>query len=192
MITPAHWDKGISYLAYRTMINASISEGKITEYLDYTKMNVQRMNRLDKTATILPALAEKVATLPAQKWLILTEGWCGDAAQNLPILAKLADLASQIELRLLLRDAHLDLMDLYLTEGGRSIPKLIVFEEPATDIQDWKEFFNWGPRPAPAQDLVLSLKKAETPFEVLSEKLHKWYADDKGIHLQQELLALFL
>ena len=172
------------------MIDKLMAEGKTTgekqdaELLAYAKLNIQRMNRLDKTATVLPAMQEKIKQVQPQKWLILTEGWCGDAAQNIPILIKMADFAPQIEIRFLLRDEHLTIMDLYLTNGGRSIPKLIALSA------DWKELFNWGPRPLPAQELLVELKKENLPFKLLAEKLHKWYADDKNIHLQEEFLAL--
>lgn len=190
MITPQHWEKAISYKDYRNMIDALMAEGKTTgekqtpELLAYAKLNIQRMNRLDKTATVLPALEEKIKHAKPQKWLILTEGWCGDAAQNLPILIKIAELAPQIEVRFLLRDENLDIMDLYLTNGGRSIPKLIALSA------DGQELFNWGPRPLPAQEFLIELKKTNPPFDVLAEKLHKWYADDKNQHLQEEILAL--
>lgn len=196
MITPQDWEKGLSYPTYKKMIQSLVAEGKTTgtkqtpALLEYTNLNIHRMNRWEKTATILPELAEKLKNLPPQNWLILTEGWCGDAAQNIPIFVKFTEIAPQINLRLLLRDEHLDIIDMYLTAGGRSIPKLIAFEKPTTEASEWKEFFNWGPRPAPAQELLIELKKTETPFNVLTEKLHKWYADDKNAHVQAEILKL--
>jgi len=190
MITSSDWDNAISYTNYRNMVDALVAEGKTTgikqsqSLLDYTRLNVQRMHRWDKTAVILSELQEAIKNTPAQKWLVITEGWCGDAAQNVPILAKLSDENPHIEMRIILRDENLPIMDLYLTNGGRSIPKLIALDN------DFKEIFNWGPRPAVAQTLVEALKKAETPFEALAEQLHKWYAEDKNAHLQAEFLEL--
>jgi hypothetical protein len=196
MITPSHWEQAVSYQTYRAMMDHLVAEGKTTgetqtqELLDYTRMNIRRMVRWDKTAVISPELQAILPTLPAQKWLILTEGWCGDAAQNVPMLVKIAEACPQIELRLLLRDEHLDLMDLYLTNGGRSIPKLIAFEKPTTQADEWKQFFHWGPRPEVAQTMVLQMKHDKIPFAELAEKLHKWYSDDQHTHLQKEMVAL--
>ncbi|TAE05819.1 MAG: thioredoxin family protein [Bacteroidetes bacterium] len=196
MVTPAHWEKAISYTEYRAMIDALVAEGKTTgeaqstELLEYTRMNIRRMSRWDKTGVVNADMQTLLPTLPAQKWLVLTEGWCGDAAQNVPMLVKFAELNPQIEIRFLLRDEHLDLMDLYLTNGGRSIPRLIAFEQPATEASAWHEFFVWGPRPEVAQDLVMRMKAEKVPFAELAEKLHKWYSDDQHKHLQADFYAL--
>ena len=58
-------------------------------------------------------------------WLILTEAWCGDAAQNIPTIEKIARENDRIKTLYLLRDENLELMDKYLTGGARAIPKLI-------------------------------------------------------------------
>src|SRR6476660_9616032 len=125
--------KGISYDEYRRLINALIMIGKSTakkdseNLLEYSKLNVARMNRLDKTIELIPELREAVEQiLSPQTWLVLTEGWCGDAAQIAPVFDKIAQLNSNIELKFLLRDETPELMNWYLTNGkSRSIPKLI-------------------------------------------------------------------
>ena len=77
-------------------------------------------------------------------WFVLTEGWCKDAAQIVPVLHALAKLNSNIELKVLLRDDNLDLMDQYLTNGKRrSIPRLI-----AVDPDVMEELSSWGPSAA--------------------------------------------
>ena len=136
MITKELFEKGYSYEEYRTLINKLYVSGKTTgidhseAMLGYTKMNIQRMNRLDKTIEINEEIRTDLATIPYQlNWLVLTEAWCGDAAQNIPILSKMANASSKIHLRFLLRDENLDVMDKYLTNGGRAIPKLIVLDQ---------------------------------------------------------------
>ncbi len=190
MVTSSDWEKGISYLAYREMVNDLVAAGKTTgeeqseKLLNYTQMNVQRMRRWDKTAVINPDLHSLLQKVVPQKWLVLTEGWCGDVSQSLPTLVKMADASPHIELRVLLRDENNALMNMYLTNGGKSIPKLIAVDT------DFNELFNWGPRPVAAQTLITTLKQVETPFEELSEQLHKWYATDKNAHLQAEFIEL--
>ncbi|HRH60623.1 MAG TPA: thioredoxin family protein, partial [Chitinophagaceae bacterium] len=131
----------------------------------------------------LSALVQNIAA--PQTWLVLTEGWCGDAAQIIPVLHKLAALNSNIALKFLLRDENLELMDMYLTKGiSRSIPKLIVLDE------NNDELFNFGPRPGALQEIFYHLKANAVPNAVIKEEIHKWYAKDKTITTQLEILEL--
>ncbi|MGI4874966.1 MAG: thioredoxin family protein [Janthinobacterium lividum] len=182
-----------TYTAYRQLIEQLLAEGKTTgphqseELLHYAQLNEQRMHRLDKTVRVLPELAEAVQHLSRPYlWLIITEGWCGDAAQLVPVFEAVA-LASQGQLttRYLLRDDNPDLIDQYLTGGGRAIPKLVVLHPDTLE-----EATHWGPRPAPAQELFLRLKAEGVPHEEFAVQLHTWYAHDKTQTTQQELLAL--
>ncbi|TGE26711.1 thioredoxin family protein [Hymenobacter metallicola] len=182
-----------SYAAYRQLIDVLQADGKTTgpqqsELLtNYTRLNVQRMSRLDKTVHLLPELSEALAALTKPYiWLIITEGWCGDAAQIVPVLEATAQAsAGKITTHYLLRDENLDLMDQYLTNGGRSIPKLVVL-----DAATLTEVGQWGPRPHTAQQMFLELKSQNLPFEEFSTQLHGWYAKDKTQSTQAELLTL--
>ena len=158
--------------------------------IDFTRINWQRVKRWNKTLQIQPALREIITrqTTPL-KFLIITEAWCGDAAQNIPVIAKMVALNPLWGLRLVLRDENPELMDLYLTNGGRSIPKVIAFDETGTEL------FNWGPRPRPAQEMVMHYKHMPEPrpdYTLFSEQLHKWYTMDKGQTLQRELTDLIM
>lgn len=191
-VSTAYTDRGMYYDEYRRLIDAFLMVGKSTakkeseSLVEYSKLNVVRMNRLDKTTEILPELQERISEISApQTWLVLTEGWCGDAAQIVPVLNKIAELNTNIQLRFLLRDEHLDLMDQYLTNGkSRSIPKLVVTDE------NNNELFNWGPRPAALQELYYHMKANAMNNDTIKEEIHKWYAKDKTISIQKDLLAL--
>jgi hypothetical protein len=182
-----------TYQAYRQLIDSLLAEGKSTgpkqseELAAYSALNVKRMERLDKTVQVQPALAAAAAGLRATYlWLIITEGWCGDAAQLLPVIEAVAQ-ASQghLSTRYVLRDEHPELMDQYLTGGGRAMPKLLVLHPDTL-----AEITHWGPRPAPAQELVLKLKAEGATHEEFSLQLHTWYAHDRTQTTQTELLAL--
>ena len=144
------------------------------------------MNRLDKTIELSQAFETQIkAITEKQSWLVLTEGWCGDAAQIIPVLAKAAALNSNIDLTFLLRDENPGLMEQYLYKGrSKSIPKLIVVNEDA------EELFNWGPRPAVAQELFESMKAEGASYDLIKEKIHGWYAKDKTLSIQKELAGL--
>ncbi len=191
VITEDVIEDSMSYEEYRELINNLLDEDKTTggkdseDLVNYTRMNVQRMRRLDKTIELDRKLRKKLDEVERSwYWVVLTEGWCGDAAQNVPAVAKMAEANPKIELCLLLRDEHLEIMDEYLTDGGRSIPKLICI-----DAQTMEELGTWGPRPEPAQQMVREYKQTEDrPYKELARDLHKWYAEDKTETLQEEML----
>lgn len=191
-IQQTHIDKAMSYQQFREMTDQLLADGKTSgdnhseAMVNYTKMNMQRMKRWDKTAQLRDSLKEKLDAIPEKwVWLILVESWCGDVAQNLPLIEKMAEYSDKLDVRLLLRDQNLDIMDNYLTNGGRSIPKLVCLR-----ASDLKTLGTWGPRPAEAQQLVLELKAKNTDFKEAAEQLHGWYAKDKNQKLQDEFEQL--
>ena len=193
VLSPERLAGAYTYAAYRQLIDALMAEGKTTgetqtEALTaYARLNIQRMERLDKKAALLPEMTEALSSLTqSYEWVIITEGWCGDAAQIVPVLEKIAQAShGRIRTHYLLRDENLDLMDRYLTNGGRSIPKLLVLHPDTLT-----ELTNWGPRPALAQDLFLEMKAAGATHEEFAEQLHGWYAKNKTQATQHELLTI--
>lgn len=149
------------------------------------KLNFHRTLRVLKTFTPSEELIEAVLSISTiQTWMIITESWCGDSAQSLPIIAKVAALNNKIKLRIVLRDENLEIMDRYLTNGSRSIPKLVVFDE------NDNELFKWGPRPAYAQNLVKQLKEEGIDKSEINKQLHLWYVKNRGLEIENELLEL--
>ncbi|WP_400192783.1 thioredoxin family protein [Hymenobacter sp. B81] len=193
VLSPARLQAAHTYASYRRLIDELLAQGLTTgpqqsvELTAYARLNEQRMSRLDKTTTVLPELQAALAQLGQRYvWLVLTEGWCGDAAQIVPVLEQVAQASQgRLETRYLLRDDNLDLMDRYLTGTSRSIPKLVVLR-----ADDLTEVAHWGPRPAAAQELLLRLKAEGASHEVYAEQVHAWYAKDRTRSTQQELLAL--
>lgn len=191
--SPSHLEHAIPYPEYREMIDALMGQNKTTgenhseDYLNYTKLNIQRMKRLDKTTQLNSDLIELLKKAPTMKWVVLSEAWCGDAAQNIPVLHQMElESGGKISMHIVLRDENLDLMDKYLTNGGRSIPKVIFL-----DADTHQELGTWGPRPAPVQEMVEENKKNPTMnYSQFSEVVQKWYAKDKTQTLQQEITQL--
>jgi hypothetical protein len=193
MITQNELTKKMNYNTYRQILDELMTQGKTTgdnqseDYLNYAKMNLQRMNRLEKTTVITNELKEAILALPfAIELIVLTEGWCGDAAQNIPVFAAMENLfPDKIKLTLLLRDENLDIMDRYLTNGGRAIPKVI-----AQNALTHEEFSVWGPRPEACQNIMLELKEKGADLKEKAEAIHGWYAKDKTQSLQNEWVML--
>ncbi|MDN5203442.1 thioredoxin family protein [Fulvivirgaceae bacterium BMA10] len=186
-------ESAMSYEAYRNLVTEMFENGSATggqtddAMLNYTKLNQHRMKRLDKTTKLNETLIKQVEAVSEKWfWIVLTEGWCGDAAHNIPVIQKMAELNSNIELGFLLRDENLNIMDAYLTNGGRSIPKLICLRQDTLE-----EVGTWGPRPAPVQKMTLDHK--ESPKESnqdFSIRVQNWYNGDKSETIQREFESL--
>lgn len=192
IITNEHVEKAFTYTQYREMIDKRLAENKTTgtnhspDMVEYTRMNLFRMLRMEKTVELDDELVQVLLSVQTKMiWLLITEAWCGDAAENLPGLVKMSDASPLIELKLLLRDENLDVIDAYLTNGGRSIPKLV-----ALDAETLEEIGTWGPRPEPAQQLYDELKQQQLPFNEFVERIHGWYAQDRSQTLQNEFKVL--
>jgi hypothetical protein len=187
-------EKGMTFDEYSRLVDQVVAEGKTTganqteELAEYTKLNQARMRRLYKSSDLNESLLETVRNLKVNwVWLILTEAWCGDAAQNIPTIEKIARENDGIQSLYLLRDDNLELMDKYLTNGGRAIPKLICL-----DAETRKEIGTWGSRPQTAYDLFYELKEKGLEKTEIIEKIHRWYIEDNTQSLQKEFEKLLL
>lgn len=178
--------KGISYDQYKEKMaqDGLLNQNEKTK--EYIQLNKVRMNRIEKTYQVSGQLADRVKSVHHKTfWLILTEHWCGDASQTLPVFSKIAELSNgAIEMKLVYRDENPELMDAYLTGESRSIPKLIQLDSHynVTGI--------WGSRPSEAQKLVKILKSNPETAPTYGTALHAWYAKDKQKSLESEILKL--
>ncbi|MFT4832015.1 MAG: hypothetical protein ACI815_001666 [Psychroserpens sp.] len=185
--------KALSYNDYRLFMDQLVLEVGTTGleqtqmYIDYTKLNQQRMKRLDKTIQVNEDERFQISGISRKiTWLVLTESWCGDAAQTIPVLNKLAILNPNISLKIIQRDEHLELMDCFLTKGSRSIPKLL-----AIDPVSYGVLWSWGPRASEAAQLADEYKKEHgelTPQ--FKEELQVWYNRDRGKNTVADLMKL--
>ncbi|SED20709.1 Thioredoxin [Tenacibaculum sp. MAR_2009_124] len=185
--------KAISYTEYRSLVSTLIKEKKSTgdvqseDLLNYSVLNDRRMSRLDKTIKISDDVKSKVQEYQnEQTWLVLTEGWCGDAAQNIPVINKIAEENSKISLKFVLRDENVELMNEFLTNGGKAIPKLIALDKNKNVIG------TWGPRPSEATSMVKNYKEKNGKIDAEFKKdLQLWYNKNKGRNTEEDLLSLF-
>lgn len=192
LINQSLLNEAYTYASYREFLDTLLDKGKTTganqseSMLNYAMLNQRRMRKWDKIGKITAELMDKLMSIDQKMtWLVITEGWCGDAAQNLPFLNKMAELNPNIDLRFVLRDENLPLIDDFLTNGGRSIPKLVALDNAFNVLG------TWGPRPEPVQKAFLTNKVTqEKSGKEFTEYLHLWYAKDKGLTLQSEFLAI--
>lgn len=154
------------------------------EYLNTVQKNLDLWHGVYQRATVAPETVEHISTLGERFHLLaLSEDWCGDAVNLLPVVARLAEAAPNVELRILGRDANPDLMDAHLTGTSRSIPVVIVYD------QDFKELGWWGPRPTELQAWVknvgLNMEKDDR-----YRHIRAWYARDKGRTTVREIVKV--
>ncbi|MGE0561553.1 MAG: thioredoxin family protein [Flavobacteriales bacterium] len=192
MVTKKDIDRSISFKEYYELVEKLANEGGTTgndqsqAMVDYTKLNFSRIKRILKTTDAIPEITETLACFNEKiTWLVIAESWCGDAAQNVPVMQIMAEVNPNITVRVILRDENPELMNQYLTNGGKSIPKLICLDE------NLNELGTWGPRPQFLQDW-LKKEKANPTMEMsaLKEQFQVWYTKDKGQTLQKEMLLL--
>lgn len=153
-------------------------------YLDYTKLNWSRTNRWLKRFEPNDAIKSLIASMTEhQHWIVITEPWCGDAAHTVAQLYQMVKNNPNIDLEIQLRDSEPFLIEDYLTDGSKSIPKLIIRNDVGHDK------VIWGPRPKKLQNLFVQMKAEDKSFEEIKEETQRWYNEDKGEELQKELLS---
>ncbi|GGB69152.1 thioredoxin [Flavobacterium suaedae] len=186
-------EKSYSYSEYRNHISQLLLDGLSTgdtqseDLTHYSSLNEVRMNRLDRTIKVTLEISERLKKINRSYiLLVITEGWCGDAAQLVPIMDKMAAENDLLDLRLVLRDENDALMTQFLTNGSRSIPKLVLLDAETNAVLG-----SWGPRPKGAAQLIKDYKEK---FGVINEEakveLQKWYLHDKGMSTMEEITTM--
>lgn len=186
-------EHSFSYEEYRNLLSNLLKVGKTTgndqseAMIHYAELNEARLHRLDKTMQVTDEVQLKLEQLTKEYlWLVITEGWCGDAAQILPIINKMALVTDRIELRIILRDDNEEVMNMFLTNGTKSIPKLIIIDKETGEVVD-----HFGPRPQGAKQLILDYKAEHGVVDETAKiELQKWYLHDKGVSTQNEIMEL--
>jgi len=184
---------GISYRDYRELVKQLADEHsntgieKTEALANYTKLNDRRMRRWDKTIKISKETQQKISEFNQKMTLlIITESWCGDAAHVIPALNKMAELNPNIDVKLVLRDENLELMDMFLTKGGRAIPKVIMIDDETGAVLS-----TYGPRPSEASSYVnrfVAKNGSLTPE--FKEDLQHWYNGDKGQNIINDIIEI--
>lgn len=177
----------LEYIAYcESLVDQQLNSGPTqTEALaNFTKLNLSRMKRVYKTFSVTSERLNSIQQLASGRWIVITESWCGDAAQSVPVIAHLAKVNPKIKFDIVLRDENPELIDAFLTNGGRSIPK-VLFTNPDGEI-----VHVWGPRPQVLQEAFVAEHKAGIPHEQSVLMMQDWYNNDKGAAVTQEILAL--
>jgi hypothetical protein len=183
-----------TYEEYKSLVISLFEVGEVTgptqseTLLDTTKMNLHRFNRIEKTFKMSEDFKSILNDTKGNwTWYLITEGWCGDASQTVPAIAKIAETSDQIDLKILLRDDNPEIIDKYLTNGGKAIPILVMVNN-----ETGEELAHWGPRPRMIQKMVDHYKENHPQFDKheFAKNLHLWYTRDKGMAIQEDLMDI--
>ncbi|MDT8346692.1 MAG: thioredoxin family protein [Flavobacteriaceae bacterium] len=185
--------KTLSFDEYLKLNELLVKAGSTTgehhneSYANYTRLNFSRMKRLLKTVKLTAAQTACVRALnKSMTWLVISEAWCGDAAQNLPVLKIIADQNPNIELKIVLRDDNEELMEAFLTNGTKSIPKMILLDNESLEV-----IATWGPRPKEAAAMVRKEKEAKGKLDdAFKQELQKWYNQDGGVAVAHDVCEM--
>jgi hypothetical protein len=154
------------------------------EMLATARENVDLWTAVWRRAVVPDEYLRRVEALGgAWHLLVLSEDWCGDAVNTVPVVAKLAELSPNLDLRVLARDENPDLMDAHLTGASRSIPVVIALDE------EFRERGWWGPRPAELQAWVLGAGRAVEKAERY-KYVRAWYARDRGLMTLEAVVSM--
>ncbi len=192
-IDPAMIKRSFSFKGYQELINELVDKGLTTgpeqseKFTHFTKLNFQRLKRVYKTLHVSEEVVETAKNLQSEMlWVVIVESWCGDVPQNLPFMEAISQVSDKINLRIILRDENPEVMDRFLTNGTRSIPKLICFDPDTYEVAG-----TWGPRPKGATELVKDLlKDPGVTADMRKEAVQRWYLQNRGEQLQSELSSL--
>jgi len=182
-------NKGLSFDEYYKEVEGFSNDGKASgedqseAMVEYTRVNFKRMKKWRKIYKPSENWLSAVNNIQDKEdWILITESWCGDAAQSVSQISNMVDATDKLNLKVVYRDENLDLMDQFLTNGGRSIPKLIRVNSETKEV-----IGSWGPRVVNAQNIVIEGKKNGTNY---GEDLHTWYAKNKSVDLEKEFVNL--
>lgn len=186
-------EKSQSYQEYRNFVsqlvldNSTTGNDKSEDRINFTLLNDRRMKRWDKTVKVPQDVQKRIVNFNEKiTWLVIAESWCGDGANLLPVMNKVAELSDNITFRVVLRDENEELMNLFLTNGGKAIPKLIIIEDETGNVLN-----TYGPRSREATKMVNNYKEKHgklTPE--FKEDLQRWYNKDKGQNVLKDLTGI--
>ncbi|MCB9201481.1 MAG: thioredoxin family protein [Flavobacteriales bacterium] len=175
-----YFTKGIDFNEYIEIIKNDTNNS----LYDYTKLNLARINRLEKTFKLSEEQIKKIKQITSTiNCICITEGWCGDAANILPVIHEIAKQSEKITIKYIFRDNHTELMEKYLTNGNKSIPIYIICDE------NFQEINSFGPRTQFGMQLLHKMKTDENyKKEEFYIDLQKYYIKDKGKDIVTEFI----
>lgn len=138
VVTAERFAAGQSYANFR-------KDHVVTEdYAEKHDFNYEHTNVRDEDRRVLQELVARPNG--PKKVLVLTEEWCPDCYRGAPVLARIGEAAG-MDMRFLLRDQNLDIMNEFLKDGEfQSIPTAVFYTD------DMRYIYHFVERPKKAND----------------------------------------
>lgn len=153
----------------------------------YSKYNLDRQLLVSEQWRMSSSFREAILSLHGpQTWMFLTDDWCIDSAYSLPLVREAAALREDVTIHILLKDDNLDILDRYLTNGSRSIPEFVAFDEEGVPLMIW------GPQPDAIRNIRRDLMDGGAEGSIVSSTTVDWYADHGWLEVERELTELML
>lgn len=182
-----YWENSLTLSEYLKVGEDRLNDINTPEdFKNYYELGVHRSNRALKTYKTDSDLLNSFRLKNFKgKILIISEPWCGDASSTVPAVARFFEEVN-IETRIFLRDQNPSLIDMFLTDGTQSIPKVLILNDHC-DVTD-----SWGPRPEYGLELLRKFKQNPTiyPREEFYNDLQVYYAKNRGKDAINEILQL--
>lgn len=168
-----YYDKAMAYEDYVSLLGENL------------KMHQVHCKRFEKDIT--EEEEKHIKAVKPANILVLTEPWCGDSLAVLPVVRNIAEINGSWSMKVLRRDKNLDLMDRFLTRGGRAVPVFLFLAD------DYSLIFKWGPRPKAAQDIFEAHRQQlqEGTIEKMEviKKIRNFYSKNHGKAILSELMS---
>ncbi|MDA0752464.1 MAG: thioredoxin family protein [Verrucomicrobia bacterium] len=153
-------------------------------YRFYSKYNIERQRQVEALWRPSAGFRAAVENTPAGIWLFITDDWCVDSAYSLPLIQWGAQQRPDVELRILMKDDQPDIMDLFLTQGKRSIPKWVGLGRGG------EVMFSWGPQPDAIRAIRQALMDGGVEGRLVSQTTVEWYANEGWLEVDKELTTI--
>jgi len=168
----SHFEKALEYEKYVKLL---------AENLTLHKLHYKNFELADNEI-------QKLENLSCTNILVISEPWCGDSFALLPIVKKITEANPAWNLKLILRDENVELIDKFLTNGSRAIP-IFLFLDDKNEL-----LFKWGARPLAAQNIFEQYRSQISSGEIEKSKvilkIRQFYSKDKGKEASKEILNL--
>ena len=147
--------------------------------------NRERMEAARHALVLDPQAEGFLAALPRRVRVVaIAEDWCGDVVRQVPVLARMAEKAPNLQVRFISRAQHPDVFARFLTNGGEAIPRFVFVADNGVECG------NWGPMPGPMKELIARGKACGDVAAARRKVAALAEADPQRRETQRELLAL--
>jgi hypothetical protein len=174
VITPVRFEQGLTFANF--LAQAAVNVDKFESNYQSAPLSSEDLEFFQRAASMPRGPAKIVA---------IAEAWCGDVYRELPTVARIAD-ATGMTLRVFLRDENPDIMDEFLSNGGKSraIPVFVFYTADMQYIAHFTERSEIA-----HQELAEILDQVKAKMGLPKETTFATAPEDRKQELLREVIA---